>query len=58
LPTTARTADFAAAKMERGRATDRLYLNYLEQPPRVPAGGEISRWEAVLRVVEADRRAH
>ena len=44
--------------MERGRATDRLYLNYLEQPPRVPAGGEISRWEAVLRVVEADRRAH
>jgi len=53
-----RAAYFAAAKMERGRATDRLYLNYLEQPPHVPVGGEISRWEAVLRVVETDRRAH
>ncbi len=50
-----RAAYFAATKMERGRATDRLYLNYLEQPPQVPAGGELSRWEAVVRMVEPGR---
>ncbi len=53
-----RAAYFAAAKMERGRATDRLYLNYLKQPPRVPAGGELSRWEAVVRLVEPGRPAN
>lgn len=41
----------AAAGPERGRATDRLFLNASEDEPRAYAAGEeISRYAAVLRV--------
>ncbi len=50
-------AYFGATKMERGRATDRLYLNYREQLPRVSAGETLGRWEAELRVAHAGETA-
>lgn len=52
-----RAAYLGATKTERGRATDRLYLNHLDRPLRAAADETISRWEAVLRIVETDRAA-
>lgn len=52
-----RAAYVGAKKRERGRATDRLYLNALDQPLQAAAGETFSRWEAVLRIAEADPAA-
>jgi hypothetical protein len=37
--------------MQRGRATDRLYLNYLGQKHRFARGETIAEWEAVVRMI-------
>ncbi|MFO7903789.1 MAG: hypothetical protein ACQESR_08370 [Planctomycetota bacterium] len=39
---------------KRGRATDRLYLNYIDARKAWKAGETISRYEAVIRVREQD----
>ena len=39
-----------AKALDRGRATDRLYLNHSDARRDVKAGEQLGRWEAVLRV--------
>ncbi|MCC6124357.1 MAG: hypothetical protein IT426_05320 [Pirellulales bacterium] len=40
--------------MQRGRATDRLYLNYVGQKRRSARGETIAEWEAVVRMNNCD----